>query len=162
MRQKAGQEENIKVNDANYMQEALKEAENAYRSGNFPVGALLVMKHSIIARSGNRERELHDPTAHAEILVIREAGRKLGTHRLPGSIIYTTLEPCPMCTAAMSQARVSKVVYGTRALRWTTTNLFNLVNVEIVQPRLNDGCRQIVQKWCKENGRNIFLDHSLR
>ena len=96
-----------------YMREALIEAENGARAGEVPVGALLVSPAGdIVARAHNRPIGLNDPTAHAEILVIRQGGTQLANYRLPGHVLYVTLEPCAMCVGAMIQARLAKVVYG--------------------------------------------------
>ena len=92
---------------------ALEEARAAAARGEVPVGAVLVSKNGeVLARAGNRTRELNDPTAHAEILVIREAAAKLGTERLTGTDLYVTLEPCSMCAAAISFARIARLYYG--------------------------------------------------
>jgi cytidine deaminase len=96
-----------------HMDMALDEARDAAARGEVPVGAVLVgADGAVLARAGNRTRELHDPTAHAEILVIREAAAKLGSERLTGADLYVTLEPCPMCAAAISFARIARLYYG--------------------------------------------------
>ncbi len=92
---------------------ALAEARAAKERGEVPVGAVVVAPDGrIIARAGNRMRELKDPTAHAEILALREACRVLQTERLPGHALWVTLEPCPMCAAALSFARIARLYYG--------------------------------------------------
>ncbi|MGN0934007.1 nucleoside deaminase [Falsigemmobacter intermedius] len=96
-----------------HMDLALAEARAAAARGEVPVGAVLIAPDgSIAARAGNRSRELSDPTAHAEILVIREACARLKTERLPGFDLWVTLEPCPMCAAALSNARIRRLYYG--------------------------------------------------
>ena len=80
--------------------------------GEVPVGAVVVGPNGIVAQAGNRTRELNDPTAHAEILAVRAACSKLGQERLPGHDLYVTLEPCPMCAAAISNARIARLYYG--------------------------------------------------
>lgn len=95
-----------------FMEIALDEARAAATRGEVPVGACLVIGGVVVARAGNRTRELSDPTAHAEVLVIREACRAAGSERVPGADLYVTLEPCPMCAAAISAARVARVYYG--------------------------------------------------
>ncbi len=95
-----------------HMAEALIEANAAADRGEVPVGAVIVKDGRVIARAGNRTREWHDPTAHAEMLVIRDACAALGVERLTGVDLYVTLEPCPMCAAAISNARVARVYYG--------------------------------------------------
>lgn len=95
-----------------YMAAALDEARAAGARGEVPVGAVIVAAGRVVARAGNRTRELADPTAHAEMLAIREACRVLGSERLPGHDLYVTLEPCPMCAAAISAARIGRLYYG--------------------------------------------------
>ncbi|SIS73308.1 nucleoside deaminase [Phaeovulum vinaykumarii] len=92
---------------------ALAEARAAARRGEVPVGAVVVSPAGeIVARAGNRTRELHDPTAHAEILALRTACAAAGSERLPGHALFVTLEPCPMCAAAISNARIARLIYG--------------------------------------------------
>lgn len=95
-----------------FMDMALEEARAAGARGEVPVGACVVMGDRVLAHAGNRTRELSDPTAHAEMLVIRAACRALGSERLTGADLYVTLEPCPMCAAAISAARVARVYFG--------------------------------------------------
>ena len=96
-----------------HMDTALSQAADAASRGEVPVGALIVGPDGqIIAQAGNRTRELNDPTAHAEILAIRAACAALGSERLPGCDLYVTLEPCPMCASAISQARIGRLYYG--------------------------------------------------
>lgn len=95
-----------------HMDVALREAEAAGARGEVPVGACLVVKGAIVAQAGNRCREWQDPTAHAEMLVIRAACAALGQERLEGAALYVTLEPCPMCAAAIAHARVARLYYG--------------------------------------------------
>ena len=96
-----------------YMDEALAEAMAAAARGEVPVGAVVVSPTgAVVARAGNRTRELHDPTAHAEILALRAACAQAGSERLPGHALYVTLEPCPMCAAAISAARIARLYYG--------------------------------------------------
>ena len=96
-----------------YMEEALKEAALAALEGEIPVGAILVQDGRVIARNHNRRERAHDATAHAEILVIREACEKLRRWRLADSTLYVTMEPCPMCAGAIINARLRRVIYGT-------------------------------------------------
>jgi tRNA(Arg) A34 adenosine deaminase TadA len=93
---------------------ALEEARQAATRGEVPVGAVLVREGVVIARTGNRMRELGDPTAHAEMLAIRTAAGQEGSERLVGADLYVTLEPCAMCAAAISFARIRRLYYGAR------------------------------------------------
>ncbi|WHA40721.1 nucleoside deaminase [Agrobacterium larrymoorei] len=95
-----------------FMDLALAEAQAAGERDEVPIGAVLVYEGRVIARSGNRTRELNDVTAHAEIAVIRMACEELGRERLPGADLYVTLEPCTMCAAAISFARIRRLYYG--------------------------------------------------
>ena len=94
------------------MQRALREAERGAREGEVPVGAVVVREGRVLARAHNRPIHLLDPSAHAEILALRRAGRKLGNYRLEGCDLYVTIEPCAMCAGAVVQARVRRLVYG--------------------------------------------------
>ncbi len=95
------------------MAAALEEARAAAARGEVPVGAVVVAPDGrIVARAGNRTRERHDPTAHAEILALRAACAMAGSERLPGHDLYVTLEPCPMCASAIGQARIARLYYG--------------------------------------------------
>lgn len=91
---------------------AMAEAIEASRRGEVPVGAVITRSGEIVARAGNRMRELSDPTAHAEMLAIRQACRALGSERLIGCFLHVTLEPCTMCVAAISFARIERLYYG--------------------------------------------------
>ncbi len=95
-----------------HMDHALAEARAAANRGEVPVGAVVVGPDGVLAVAGNRTRELADPTAHAEMLAIRAACAALGSERLVGCDLYVTLEPCPMCAAAIAAARVARVYYG--------------------------------------------------
>ena len=98
--------------DRIWMQEALAEATRAAAAGEVPVGALVVSDGQIIGRGANAPIATHDPTAHAEILALRQAGRRCGNYRLPGATLYTTVEPCLMCMGALWHARVARLVFG--------------------------------------------------
>ena len=94
------------------MQRAIELAHKALDSGEVPVGALVVRDGEVIGEGWNRPIGDHDPTAHAEIVALRNAAYKVGNYRLPGSTLYVTLEPCPMCAGAIIHARIEKVFYG--------------------------------------------------
>lgn len=97
-----------------YMNIALQEARDALQEGEIPVGAVVVKENKILARAHNRKEAWHDPTAHAELLAIREACQTMGDWRMNGCTLYVTLEPCAMCASAILQARISTLVYGAR------------------------------------------------
>jgi tRNA(adenine34) deaminase len=98
--------------DEKYMRMALKEAEIASRRGEVPVGAILLKGDQLLAKDHNRCIELNDPTAHAEILVLRKGGEVLKNYRLNDTVMYVTAEPCPMCVSAMVHSRISRLVFG--------------------------------------------------
>lgn len=98
--------------DEKWMAVALEEAEAAAREGEIPIGAAAALDGRLVARDHNRSVQLNDPTAHAEILALREAGRLLRNYRLPGLEVYVTVEPCAMCAGALVWARVSRLIYG--------------------------------------------------
>jgi tRNA(adenine34) deaminase len=98
--------------DRVWMAEAQMLARQAGEEGEVPIGAIIVRGGAIIGRGWNRNIGLNDPSAHAEIMAMRDAGKTLGNHRLPGCSLYVTLEPCPMCAGAMIHARLARVVFG--------------------------------------------------
>src|SRR6202044_2856067 len=102
----------ISNTDLGFMSEALDEAREAAERGEVPIGAVLVIDDQIVARAGNRTIPHCDPTAHAEILALRDAALKTGNYRLLGATLYVTIEPCAMCAGAMIQARIARLVYG--------------------------------------------------
>jgi len=102
----------VKDPDSRYMCEALRQASRGSREGEVPVGAVIVHDGKVIARAHNRPIHLNDPSAHAEILALRRAGRKLGNYRLPACTLYVTIEPCAMCVGAIVQARIRRLVVG--------------------------------------------------
>ena len=100
------------MSDLQFMEMALEEARASAQAGELPIGAVLVHGDQVLARGGNRTIRDCDPTAHAEIVVLREAAKKLGNYRLAETTLYVTLEPCAMCAGAIVQARVPRLVYG--------------------------------------------------
>src|SRR6201987_3717204 len=100
------------MSDQKFMQMALDEARACAEAGEVPIGAVLVYRDEVLARDGNRTIRDCDPTAHAEIVALREAARKLANYRLAESTLYVTLEPCAMCAGAIVQARVPRLVYA--------------------------------------------------
>ncbi len=120
--------------DEHFMRLALREAERAAEAGDVPIGALVVREGEVLAAAGN-ERELRaDPTAHAEILALREAANRLGGWRVADSVLYVTLEPCAMCAGAIVLARVPRVVFGaTDPKAGAAGSVFDI----LAEPRLN-------------------------
>jgi len=102
----------FEAEDATWMTEALRLAKVASDEGEVPVGAVVVKEGKIVGRGWNRNIGLHDPSAHAEVMAMREAGVTLGNHRLTACTLYATLEPCSMCAGAMIHARLNRVVFG--------------------------------------------------
>jgi tRNA(adenine34) deaminase len=100
------------VNDIEYMHLAIAQAEAAALRGEVPVGAVVVLEDRILAAAGNRTITDCDPTAHAEIVALREAAQKAGNYRLTGASLYVTVEPCAMCAGALVQARIARLIYG--------------------------------------------------
>ena len=120
--------------DLQFMQVALEEARGAAAAGEVPIGAVLVHEGRVISRAGNRTIRDNDPTAHAEIVVLRETARLLGNYRLAGTTLYVTIEPCSMCAGAMVQARVPRLVYGAEEARGgAVRSCFEVLS----HPRLN-------------------------
>ena len=141
-----------------YMEEALCEAKKAAAMGEIPVGAVIVREGQIIARGHNRTETDKDPTAHAEMIAIRQAAEKLGGWRLPGCTMYVTLEPCSMCAGAIVWSRIEKLVIGTMDPKGGACgSVFNIVQ----EPRLNHyteietGC---MQETCAELMKSFFRD----
>ena len=140
------------------MEEALQEAKKAAAMGEIPVGAVIVKDGEIIARGHNRTETDRDPTAHAEMIAIREAAGKLGGWRLPGCTMYVTLEPCSMCAGAIVWARIQRLVIGTMDPKaGACGSVFNIVQ----EPRLNHcvevetGC---MQELCAGLIKGFFRD----
>lgn len=100
------------MNDEDFMRAALELAREAEQSGEVPVGAVVVMDGEIIGRGSNAPIGRHDPSAHAEMLALRDAAQRVGNYRLVGCELFVTLEPCLMCVGAMFHARIARVVYG--------------------------------------------------
>ena len=123
--------------DELFMQEALRLAREAEASGEVPVGAVLVSGGEMLGRGFNSPIRLADPTAHAEILALREAARRLKNYRLEGATMYATLEPCVMCAGALVTARVARLVFGARDLRFGgVRSKFALADSELLNHRV--------------------------
>lgn len=140
------------------MKEALYEAEKAFKKGEVPVGAVLVIDGKIIAKAHNQKETTFDPTAHAEILAIRQASQAINAWRLSEAILYITKEPCIMCSGAIVHARIKKVVYGCHDPKGGgAASLYRILQdsrlnhwVEIKSGILEEECREILQKFFKE------------
>lgn len=125
------------MSDENYMRIALELAREAEVAGEVPVGAVIVRDGEVIGRGRNSPIERSDPTAHAEILALREACAAAGNYRLEGATLYTTLEPCVMCAGALVAARIAKVVFGARDLRFGgVRSKFRLADADVLNHRL--------------------------
>ncbi len=144
--------------DNYYMREALVEAAKAGRIGEVPIGAIFVWDNQIIVRAYNLKESTGDPTGHAEILALREASKLKKHWRLSGGILYTTLEPCPMCSGAMVQARIDRLVFGAYDPKGGAAgSLMNLLQderlnhrVEITAGILETECGQILKDFFRE------------
>lgn len=139
-----------------YMRTALEEAMKGARSGEVPIGAVVVLDGEVIGRGHNLRESLKDPAAHAEMIALREAAGHLGRWVLEDCTIYSTLEPCPMCAAAMVQSRVRNIVFGARDLRWGACGtLYDIAR----DPRLNHQCKVtggILSEECAKMLREFF------
>lgn len=140
------------------MKEALKEAEKAYEKGEVPVGAVVVVDGKIVSKAHNIKETTCDPTAHAEILAIRQACSKLGAWRLTEATLYVTKEPCIMCSGAIVNARIKKLVYGCDDPKGGgAVSLYKILQdprlnhqVEIKRGVLQEECREILQRFFKQ------------
>ena len=141
--------------DARWMRQALAAAHEARQRDEVPVGVCIVSGTELLAVAGNRTRTDGDPTAHAEIVALREAARKLGNYRLTDAVVYSTIEPCAMCAGALIQARVQRLVYGARderagavesRFRICDTDFLNH-QIEITSGVLERECREIMQEF---------------
>lgn len=138
-----------------WMTMALEEARLGAEEGEVPIGAVAVLQDDLLARNHNRSIQLNDPTAHAELLVLRQAGRDLANYRLTGVDIYVTVEPCAMCAGALVWARASRLIFGARdekagavfsRMTLLQPGLFNH-QVEIIEGVLAGPCRQVLRDF---------------
>jgi tRNA(adenine34) deaminase len=140
--------------DQHFMRLALAQARLAFSRKEVPIGAVIARGEKVIARAFNRRESDQDPTAHAEILCIRKAARKLKSWRLSGLTLYVTIEPCPMCAGAIYLARIDRLVYGARDERaGSAGTLYNIVN----DPRLNHQV-QVTGGVCQEQAARLIQD----
>jgi len=141
--------------DARWMRQALAAAHEARQRDEVPVGTCIVAGDTLLSVAGNRTREDRDPTAHAEIIALREAARKIDNYRLTDAVVYSTIEPCAMCAGALIQARVRRLVFGTRderagavesRFRICDTDFLNH-RIEISSGVLEAECRELIQQF---------------
>lgn len=146
------------MNHADYMAIAIQEAGKAEKKGEVPVGAVLVNgDKEILSASHNQPISLSDPTAHAEILVLREAAARIQNYRLLSTVLYVTVEPCVMCMGAIIHARVSTLVFGTKDFKWGAAgSLYNFAqddrlnhHPQVIGGICQDTCRQLMQNFFK-------------
>jgi tRNA(adenine34) deaminase len=143
------------TDDEHWMRQALAAAREAEHRGEVPVGTCVAHDGQLIAVCGNRTRTDCDPTAHAEIVALREAARKLGNYRLTGVDVYSTIEPCAMCAGALIQARIRRLIYGARDERaGAVHSRFRICDAEFLNHRievregvLKDECRALMQDF---------------
>jgi tRNA(adenine34) deaminase len=150
-----------------WMRAALRAAQQAQAAGEVPVGTCVVVSNKLLTVAGNRTRTDCDPTAHAEIVALREAARKLGNYRLADAIVYSTIEPCAMCAGALIQARVKLLVYGaTDEKAGAVESHFQICaanqlnhRVEVIKGVLEEECREMMQEFFR--ARRGSIDFSL-
>jgi tRNA(adenine34) deaminase len=142
------------VADQRFMEQALEQARAAERAGEVPIGAVVAAEERILAAAFNQPIRAGDPTAHAEVLALREAAKVLGNYRLPGATVYVTVEPCLMCAGALVNARVARVVYGVAEPKWgALRSLLRLDALplnhrfEVAEGLLAEECRQLLVEF---------------
>jgi tRNA(adenine34) deaminase len=153
---------NKKFKDASYfMSQALKEAQKAYKHGEVPIGAVITLDNKIISRGFNKCIMLSDPTAHAEIIALRKASKKLKNYRLNDCCIYVTIEPCPMCAGALVNSRIKKIIFGVYDIKaGACKSVFDITNNKKLnhqiefdgekKENLSSECAEIIKKFFKE------------
>lgn len=137
---------------------ALAEARRARDSGEIPIGAIVVIDNQVVGAGGNRPIQSNDPTAHAEIIAIREAAFKIGNYRLTGSTLYVTIEPCSMCAGAIVNSRIKRLVYGAPDIRaGAVDSVFRICSssslnhqVEVTSGVLAEECRELIQSFFRQ------------
>ena len=141
--------------DAHWMRQAIAAARDAEARGEIPIGTCIVSNDTLLAVAGNRTRTDIDPTAHAEMVALREVARKIGNYRLPDVIVYSTIEPCAMCAGALIQARVPRLVYGAADERaGAVESRFRICDTDFLNHRiavtsgvLEEDCRELMQRF---------------
>jgi len=148
--------------DEKYMKMALEEARKAGQGGEVPVGAVLLKGDRVLAKDHNRCIELNDPTAHAEILVLRKGGDILRNYRLSETVMYVTAEPCPMCVSAMIHGRIQRLVYGTFEPKFgAVESKFRLLDGNGLNHKVSVD-RGILEKECGEVLKGFFKERRRR
>ena len=145
--------------DEFWMRKAIKAAQQAEELDEIPIGACLIDKNGqMLACAGNRTITDNDPTAHAEILILREAAGKIGNYRLTDTVVYTTIEPCAMCAGALVNARIKRLVFGAHDERFgAVESVFRLCDtsslnhrIEITSGVLAEDCRKLIQDFFRQ------------
>jgi tRNA(adenine34) deaminase len=144
--------------DDDFMKLALEEAQAAYRRGEVPVGAVLVREGVVLSRAHNSPIALNDPSAHAEMLVLRKAAERIGNYRLAGAELYVTIEPCVMCAGAILHARLDRLVFGARDPKFgAVVSLYHILEdnrlnhqVKITEGVLRQECGEIISRFFRE------------
>ena len=131
-----------------YMKIAIKQANKALKHNEVPVGAIVVKNNKIVSKAYNKREKSNDSTKHAEIIAISKACKKLKNWRLDECTLYVTMEPCMMCSGAIEQSRIKKIVYGVKNENYGYTN--NLKNIEIISQVCEEECKKIVQTFFKK------------
>ena len=134
--------------DEYYMKIAIKEAKKAIRYDEVPVGAVIIKKNKVISKAYNKKEKNNDVTKHAEIIAISKACKKLKNWRLDECEIYVTMEPCMMCSGAIEQSRIKKIVYGVKNENYGYTD--KIKNVEIISQVCEGICKNMVQTFFKK------------
>jgi tRNA(adenine34) deaminase len=144
--------------DIEWMKLALQQAVAASGAGEVPVGALVISQGEIVGRGNNRNLRENDPTAHAEIIALREAAASIGNHRLPGCTLYSTIEPCAMCAGTMIHARIARLVYGAHDPKaGAAGSVLEVINhprlnhkMEVTSGVLEDECAEVLRSFFQE------------
>jgi tRNA(adenine34) deaminase len=149
-------------NDADWMERAVEQARLAQQAGEVPVGAVVINSGQIVGSGYNRNLLDHDPTAHAEIIALRQAASRLGNHRLTGCTLFCTVEPCAMCAGAMIHARVARLVYGAADPKaGAAGSVLDVIN----HPRLNhrmEVTSGVLAEQCSELLKTFFAERRKR
>jgi tRNA(adenine34) deaminase len=148
----------LQLDDELWVAEALRQAELALAAGEVPVGAVVILENKIVGRGYNRNLLDNDPTAHAEIVALREAGAAVGNHRLTDCELYSTIEPCSMCAGAMVHARIRRLVYGADDPKaGAVRSALSVINhprlnhqMEVVSGVLAGRCSEVLQRFFRE------------